>query len=514
MTPPPTRNTLHLIRKVAIALACSVCGMTAMEVLFASTGEFVTAELVVPALVAAWYGGLVGGALTVAMQTVGAAALLEPAFSLRVTATNDLVRLSVVTVVSAAAVGMVVRARRIERYFRTVVEVALEGLWVVDAEGRTTFVNPRMAEMLGYGRADMQGRRFSEFVPAETAAGVEKAFRRLRDGVQEWSDVQLLRQDGTVLWTHYAATPMWDGGTFDGALAVVTDISQRKSDEEAIRFQAEALQRADAQKNHFLAILGHELRNPLGPIVTALRLMDVKGEASSQRERTIIGRQAALLSRLVDDLSDVSRFMRGRIAMHKDTVDLVQIIDGACETVAPLLSRKGHALERDLRGSLIMEGDAARLEQVVVNLLTNAAKYTPAGGRIFVGGDGEGGSVTVRVRDNGLGVSPDFLPRLFEPFTQKPQTRSLSEGGLGLGLAIVRAIVTAHGGTIDAYSKGEGHGSEFVVRLPVIPSPASSLSDDDREARPSPLHADHRMLVTTRNADAPAEQDTTAACRS
>jgi signal transduction histidine kinase len=147
--------------------------------------------------------------------------------------------------------------------------------------------------------------------------------------------------------------------------------------------------------------------------------------------------------------------------------------------VAPLLSRKGHSIELPAPMALGVEGDADRLEQVMVNLLTNAAKYTPPGGRIVVGCDADAGWITIRVRDNGLGISPDFLPILFEPFVQKPESRGLSEGGLGLGLAIVREIVTAHGGTVTCHSEGEGCGSEFVMRLPAAP-PAAAPAPGDR----------------------------------
>ena len=471
------RKTHHVIVRVAMALACAAGGVVATEIIFTLTGEFVTAPLLVPVLIATWYGGVLSGGLTIAMQTMIVAAVREPAFSLEVASTGDLVRLTIVAAISAAVVWMVVRVRQIEGYFRTVVNTALEGVWAVDAHGRTAFVNPRMAEMLGYSPADMLGRRFTEFVSPQTGAGLDTTFRAIRDGGKHWDDVQLLRKDGSTVWVHYAATPLQRAGKFTGSLAVVTDISQRKRDEETIRRQADELQRADVQKDEFLAMLGHELRNPLGPIVTAVRLMDLKGDVAFQRERAIIGRQAALLSRLVDDLSDVSRFMRGKLTIVKETVDIGQIIERARETVTPLLARKGHALELNVPAGLTIEGDPGRLEQVMVNLLTNAGKYTPPGGRIVIAGEHDGEWVTIRVQDNGLGISEDFLPSLFEPFAQKPQSRALSEGGVGLGLPIVRAIVTAHGGTIDCHSRGEGQGSEFVVRLPVASSSALSTAE-------------------------------------
>jgi two-component system CheB/CheR fusion protein len=367
---------------------------------------------------------------------------------------------------SVAGVWMAIRAREIERYFRTVVDIALEGIWVVDAAGRTTFVNPRMAEMLGYTRTEMRGRRFTEFVSPETRADLETSFQAIRAGVRDRNDIQLLRKDGSTMWVHYAATPLRHSDGSSGSLAVVTDISQRKIDEETIRRQAEELQRADMAKDQFLAMLGHELRNPLSPIITAVKLMELKGDDAFQRERTIIARQADRLTRLVEDLSDVSRFMRGNIAMREEAVDMAQVIDRARDTVMPLLVRKGHSLEIDAPDQLTIEGDAGRIEQVMVNLLTNAAKYTPAGGRITIQAQRDDGTVTIRVRDNGLGIPADFMPSLFQPFAQRQQGQAISEGGLGLGLAIVRAIVTAHGGTIDCHSEGEGRGSEFVMRLP------------------------------------------------
>lgn len=451
---------------LAIAVGCSSAGIVSMAIISSLTGHFVAAVLVVPVFVAAWYGGVLSGVLTMGMQTAVTAALLEPVLSLGIASTGDMIRLGVTTAVSAVAIWITVRSRNTERHFRTVVDNALEGIWIVDVSGRTTFVNPRMAEMLGHPRASMYGRRFTEFVPQDTAAAVEDAFERLRRGAQQWNDLQLLRGDGSLAWVHYAATPLFDGGKFSGALSVVTDISQRKSDEETIRRQAEALQRADRQKDQFLAMLGHELRNPLSPIVTALALMDAKGGDMFQRERTIIARQIDALSRLVDDMSDVSRFMSGKMDIRRETVDVAQIIEKSCETVTALLSRKGHSLEVDAPSGLTVHGDGVRLQQVLVNLLTNAAKYTPSGGRIGVGARLEGDRVVIRVRDNGVGISQDFLPLVFELFTQKPQTIPRSEGGLGLGLAIVRHIVTAHGGTIDAYSEGDSRGSEFVVRLP------------------------------------------------
>jgi signal transduction histidine kinase len=260
-------------------------------------------------------------------------------------------------------------------------------------------------------------------------------------------------------------------------LAVVTDITDRKRNDATIRQQAEALERANREKENFLAVLGHELRNPLTPLVTAVRLMEMKGDTTFQRERSVIARQVQHLSRLVNDISDVSRSMHTKLHIRRETVDLSDVVSGACEAVVPLLSEKQHTLDVNVPEGLRIEGDSTRLRQVVVNLLTNAAKYTAPGGRINVMAETVGNDVLLRVRDNGIGIPADFLPLLFQPFTQKPETLKDSHGGLGLGLAIVQGIVQAHGGTIEAHSDGAGHGSEFVVRLRVVLPESSPVVD-------------------------------------
>ena len=496
-------STSRRVVTVAIALGCGFGAALSVGLVMVLTGLFVSALLLPPVIVAAWYVGAFGAGLTIAVETLLTWLILPPFMSMRLASIEDTIRLVTVLAVSALAAVVVGRVRSIERRYRRIVEIASEGIWSIDAAGRTTFVNERMADLLGYTAAEMRGRRFSEFVRVQDVPAAEQGFENRRRGMTQWDECELLRKDGSSVWTLYAGTPIVEGGTFTGALAVVTDISQRKRDDATIRRQAEELRRADHQKDEFLAMLGHELRNPLAPIVTALKLMDVKGGDTFQRERAIIARQTARLSRLVDDLLDVSRIMRGNIDIHRARVDVAQVITQACETVAPLLSHKNHRLDMDVPDGLTVEGDHARLGQVVVNLLTNAAKYTPTGGRIVVTAEADGEHVIMRVRDNGVGISPDFLPLLFEPFSQKPQTLARSEGGLGLGLAIARNIVTAHGGTIEAYSEGEGHGSELVVRLPVTSPATASVADGaPTPQRTTPATPSHRILIVDDNHDA------------
>ncbi|HZI04016.1 MAG TPA: ATP-binding protein [Archangium sp.] len=226
---------------------------------------------------------------------------------------------------------------------------------------------------------------------------------------------------------------------------------------------------ADRRKDEFLAMLGHELRNPLSPMVTALQLMRMKDGATLERERTIIERQVEHLTRLVDDLLDVSRITRGKVQLKRGRIELAAVLMKAAEMAGPLLEQRSHYLEMPApAGPLFVDGDPARLAQVLANLLNNAAKYTDPGGRIVVSAVGEGEQAVVRVRDNGAGIAPNILPRIFDMFVQEGRSIDRSQGGLGLGLAIVRSLVELHGGTVSVHSEGLGRGSEFVVRLPLV----------------------------------------------
>jgi signal transduction histidine kinase len=228
---------------------------------------------------------------------------------------------------------------------------------------------------------------------------------------------------------------------------------------------------ADQRKDEFLAILGHELRHPLSPIVTALSLMKLREPRVFERERAIMERQVGHLSRLVDDLLDVSRITRGKIQIEQERVDLHGVVARAVEMIAPQFERRGqHVMIVSSAEPLTVQGDAMRLEQVVTNLLTNAAKYTDPGGRIRVTLAGDSGQAELRVSDSGMGIAPEILPRVFEAFVQDQASLDRAHGGLGLGLSIVRRLVEMHGGTVAAHSEGRGRGSEFVVRLPLAAS--------------------------------------------
>ncbi len=263
-----------------------------------------------------------------------------------------------------------------------------------------------------------------------------------------------------------------------------------------------ATETAHQAKDEFLAMLGHELRNPLSPITTALQVMKLRGDGGRERERAIIERQVGHLTRLVDDLLDVSRIARGRVELKTEVVEIAEVVDRAIETASPLLEERGHQLSVEVpRRDLRVEGDPARLVQILANLLTNAAKYTPPGGRVSVRATRVDDEIVLSVRDTGIGIAPDVLPRVFDLFVQARQALDRSQGGLGIGLAIVRSLVERHGGAVSAHSDGPGTGSELVVRLPAT----ARTGEGERPGgapRPATPPRAARVLIVDDNEDA------------
>ena len=273
--------------------------------------------------------------------------------------------------------------------------------------------------------------------------------------------------------------------------------------ERAARADAESANRA---KDEFLAMVGHELRNPLTPILLALGLMRTREEHPQERELTIIERQVRHLVRLVDDLLDVSRVTSGKIELKKEPVEIADAVAKAIEIAGPLLEPRKQGLSVEVpRHGLTVEADPTRLAQVISNLLTNAAKYTESGGRITLIAERERGEVVLRVRDNGIGIEPAMLNKVFDLFVQDRRTVHRSEGGLGLGLSIVKSLVAMHGGTVTAFSEGWGRGSEFVVRLPAAAAPQAGPAAPSAAERPTASddrRAGYRVLVVDDNRDA------------
>jgi signal transduction histidine kinase len=267
----------------------------------------------------------------------------------------------------------------------------------------------------------------------------------------------------------------------------------------------EELRDADRRKDEFLAMLAHELRNPLAAVNTATAVLRQDRLNADERRQMfeILGRQVAQLNRLIDDLLDVSRITRGKIELKRVPLKVSKLIEAAVAVVRPLVTAAGHQLVVDgpIEDDLWILADPARMEQVVVNLLTNSTKYTPPGGKIELTFRREAEQLCLQVRDNGLGISSDMLQSIFEVFTQVRHTLDRSEGGLGIGLTVVRRLVEMHGGTVEAHSDGVGHGSEFIVCLPLIEPPQE---DDHRDELPHEQHAAKRVLIVDDNRDSAA----------
>ena len=334
------------------------------------------------------------------------------------------------------------------------------------------------------------------------ADGVEVPYadlplQRAARGIEVRNHEEEIRfEDGEVLHLYGNAVPLRDPtGAPRGSIGAFVDVTRLK--------QAEAaLLEADRRKDEFLALLSHELRNPLAPILTAAQIMQLRGDVATPYEREVIVRQAQHLVRLVDDLLDVSRLARGKVTLSKKPIELAVVVAKAVEATAPLLEQRRHRLNLSVPShGLTVDADEVRLTQVIGHLLTNAALYTDPDGRIDVTGRREGEAVVLQVRDNGAGIAPALLPRLFEMFVQDPRGSDRTQGGLGLGLSLVRTLTALHGGTVSAHSAGAGQGSEFTVRLPA--SAPDALADVPvRRTREISAGLGRRILVVDDNRDA------------
>jgi signal transduction histidine kinase/ActR/RegA family two-component response regulator len=276
-----------------------------------------------------------------------------------------------------------------------------------------------------------------------------------------------------------------------------------KQVQERLREQAEALQEADRRKNDFLAILAHELRNPLAPVRNAVQIMRLKSphDPDLQWAREVVERQVQQMAHMVDDLLDVARITRGKVELQKEHVDVATVVSCAVETARPLIDARKHRLVVALPPEPVwLEADASRMNQILVNLLTNSAKYTDEGGQIWMIAERQGDEVIFRVRDTGIGIPSDVLPRVFQPYLQDERSLDRAQGGLGLGLTWVRTLVDLHGGRVQAFSAGRGQGSEFVVHLPLLklpPAPATQKQKPEKRDT-GPIR---RILVVDDNVD-------------
>ena len=311
--------------------------------------------------------------------------------------------------------------------------------------------------------------------------------------------------DGSVHWVQAHGRFYYDSADQPvRSLGVLTDITEQKKLETELRCRMEALAEADRRKDEFLAMLAHELRNPLAPIRNAVAVMKMLGpaEPTQLQARDMIDRQVGHMARLIDDLLDVSRITRGKILLRKERLDLVPLMRATAEDQRPGLEKAGLRLVVELPEQPVwVQGDPTRLSQMAGNLLHNAAKFTDSGGRVELSltSDPRHGQVCLRVQDTGIGMDSQTLERLFEPFSQADRSLARSRGGLGLGLALVKGLVAMHGGTVTAASPGLGQGSAFVLRLPLAHAPANR----QQSAAGTPANVRSlRILIVEDNPDA------------
>ena len=373
--------------------------------------------------------------------------------------------------------------------------------------------NPPICEVWGRTAAEVIDRPVLEVLPELADQGfrslLDHAYRTGQPHVATETPARLGRHRGSLetRYFNFVYSPFRNvESRIDGIFVVGSEVTEQVLARHQVNELRESAEAANRAKDEFLAMLGHELRNPLSPILTALQLMRLRGTDGSERERTVIERQVTHLTRLVDDLLDVSRIARGKVELKEETVEMSEVVARAVELSSPLLEGRTHTLDLAVpRRGLAVRGDPTRLSQILSNLLTNAAKYTPPGGHISIRASEEPPDVVLRVRDTGIGIAPDVLPHVFDLFVQERQALDRSQGGLGLGLTIVRSLVERHGGTVSAHSAGRGHGSEFVVRLPkaAVVTDADDLDAPLAASRTRAAPAPHalRILVVDDNVD-------------
>ncbi|HEV2856416.1 MAG TPA: chemotaxis protein CheB [Thermoanaerobaculia bacterium] len=376
-------------------------------------------------------------------------------------------------------------------------ENASVGLHWVGPDGIILWANRTEMELLGYSREEYIGRHIAEFHADPLA--IEDILQRLsaRETLREY-EARMVCKDGSTKYVVINSNVLWENDRFVHTRCFTRDISDRKRAEEALREEAR-------RKDEFLAMLGHELRNPLAPIRNCLTILQSPAATARQKEEAFktAERQVHHLTRLVDDLLDISRISRGKILLKRERLDLVDAVRATAEDQRIELETAGLDLEVGLPGSPIwVEGDLTRLSQTVSNVLHNAGKFTEPGGRIEVSvrAEPERGTAVVRVRDTGIGMQPELLARVFEPFSQADRGPDRSRGGLGLGLSLVKALVELHGGSVEAASPGLGRGSEVTIRFPLLTGAedTDAMADPPRE-EPAPVR---RCLVIEDNVDA------------
>jgi PAS domain S-box-containing protein len=389
-----------------------------------------------------------------------------------------------------------------EERFRQLAENVNQVFWMADPQTtQLLYISPAYEQVWGRSCQSLyeNPRSFFDAVHPDDRERVRIAVLENHSRSEETDkEYRVLRPDGSIRWVRDRAFPIKNAaGQFYRVVGIVDDFTDRKLAEEALKA-------ADRRKDEFLATLAHELRNPLAAIQNGLQIMRLAGhdQIAVEQARTMMERQMQHFVRLLNDLLDLSRINSCKIELHRERVELADVVQCALETCEPLIKEFDHELIVTVPdGPFYMDADKTRLVQVLCNLLTNAAKFSDRGGRIWLTAKQQGGEAMVSVRDTGVGIPPHMLPKVFEVFTQVDQSLEKSHGGLGIGLSIVQHLVEMHGGTVEARSGGTGTGSEFVVRLPVVLSlvhAVEQVGDNPHSARPT---ARHRILVVDDNDD-------------
>ncbi|HKQ29452.1 MAG TPA: PAS domain S-box protein [Burkholderiales bacterium] len=390
--------------------------------------------------------------------------------------------------------------RQSEERFRLLVEGVKDyAIYLLDPEGRIASWNAGAERIKGYQSQEIIGKHFSTFYPDEAISKKwpEQELAMAREHGRFEDEGLRVRKDGSTFWANVTVTPLYDRqGLLVGYAKVTRDLTDRK--------RVEALEKAERQTNEFLAMLAHELRNPLAPISNALHLLTRKPPAdpTEQWVREVLQRQTGQMTRLVDDLLDVSRITRSAILLRKDMVDLRTVVRTAVDASMQWLQARGQHLSLDVPQDqpLLVVGDEARLSQVIQNLLHNAAKYTPEGGRVTVIARREEQEAVLIVKDTGIGMEADLLQSAFQLFKQGQQALNRPQGGLGVGLTLVQRLVLLHGGKVEARSAGPDQGSELIIRLPVADAKPGQATAPAKESGPGA--APRRVLVIDDNHDA------------
>ncbi|MFO1092725.1 MAG: ATP-binding protein [Planctomycetaceae bacterium] len=374
------------------------------------------------------------------------------------------------------------------------------GIFMIDPEGRIATWNSGAERVLGFSADEILGDTYGRIFTPEDIEKDQPEFelREAREKGRSEDERWHLRRNETRFWASGVVTPLWTAdGELRGYAKIVRDITQRKMAELA------AVE-ANRIKDEFLAILSHEFRNPLGAILNATQLltMDQADDEIVRQAAAVVERQAQGLVRMVDDLLDISRINSGKLLLQRERVELGEVLNHALESAQPMISTRNHQCTLSMPPAAIwLEGDRQRLAQIFANLIVNAAKYTDPSGEISIAVTQEGQQVVVRVKDNGAGILSEMLPRIFEPFVQADRSHDRTHGGLGIGLTFVKRVVEMHGGIVEAFSEGIGHGSEFTVRLHAVAEIETPQAGDAPAAMSETGTRRLRILVADDNHD-------------